>query len=179
MEHLELIECQLNCECVWDSKPFCSSSKLMAHYHILRNFKPHLQNHFEMVSCLCEIFFDYQNFQKKPFRNMPIFSIYSGMDSPEWWKIFTPAALGQIDKIRLTMTYIVEVYPHPSNLKYYFKFHVCLSVDIVIDGLTAEPKNSKTLFFSRFSKSLLISHWNWSENAPVFFFLKNLNKYGP
>ena len=52
-------------------------------------------------------------------------------------------------------------------------------MDIVIGGLTAEPKNLKTPFFSRFSKSLLISHWNWSINAPVFFFLKNLNKYGP
>ena len=56
---------------------------------------------------------------------------------------------------------------------------VHLGVDTVIGGLTAEPKNLKTPFFSRFSKSLLISHWNWSKNAPVFFFLKNLNKYGP
>ena len=45
-------------------------------------------------------------------------------------------------------------------------------------GLTSKPKNSKTPFFSRFSKFLLMGHWNWSKNAPVFFFLKNLNKYG-
>ena len=39
-------------------------------------------------------------------------------------------------------------------------------------------KNLKTPFFSRYSKFLSMGDWNWSKNAPVFFVLKNLNKYG-
>ena len=96
-----LIECQVNCECVWNSKPFCSSSKLLAHYYyILQNFKPHLKNYFEMVLCLCANIFWLSKFSKKPFRNMPIFSIYSGMDSPKWWKIFTPAIRPALTRLR-------------------------------------------------------------------------------
>ena len=46
------------------------------------------------------------------------------------------------------------------------------------DGQTAGSKNWKTPFFSRYSKFLSMGDWNWSKNAPVFFVLKNLNKYG-
>ena len=47
-----------------------------------------------------------------------------------------------------------------------------------LDGQTGFQKNCKTPFFSRYSNFLLIGDWNWSKNYPVFFFLKNLNKYG-
>ena len=53
-----------------------------------------------------------------------------------------------------------------------------LLADIVIGGLMAEPKNLKTPFFLRYPKFLLMSDWNWSKNALIFFVLKNLNKYG-
>ena len=47
-----------------------------------------------------------------------------------------------------------------------------------LDGQTGFQKNCKTPFFSRYSNFLLMGDWNWSKNYPVFFFLKNLNKYG-
>ena len=46
------------------------------------------------------------------------------------------------------------------------------------DGQTGFRKNCKTPFFSRYSNFLLMGDWNWSKRYPVFFFLKNLNKYG-
>ena len=61
-----LIEYQVNCERAWNSKPFCSSSKLLVHYYyMLRNFKPHLKNYFEKVLCLCANIFWLSKFSKK------------------------------------------------------------------------------------------------------------------
>ena len=53
-----------------------------------------------------------------------------------------------------------------------------LGVEIVNGGLMAGSKNWKMPFFSRYSKFLSMSDWNWSKNASVFFVIKNLNKYG-
>ena len=39
-------------------------------------------------------------------------------------------------------------------------------------------KNLKTLFFSRYSKFLLIGNWYWSKTSPKFFSKKNSNNYG-
>ena len=47
-----------------------------------------------------------------------------------------------------------------------------------LDGQAGFQKNCKTPIFSRYSNFLLMGDWNWSKNYPVFFFLKNLNKYG-
>ena len=48
--------------------------------------------------------------------------------------------------------------------------------DIVIGGLTAEPKNLKTPFFSRYSNFLLIEDWKWSKTYPVFLFMSLLTQ---
>ena len=84
------------------------------------------------------------------------------------WMMFSPTSLRIRLNGLLSPFTICQCLGHLEIPKYWFLRPLPLSVDIVIGGLITGPKNSKKPFFSRFSKSLLISHWNWSKDAPVF-----------
>ena len=117
--------------------------------------------------------------KKCPFHKVQVFSTFPWVDlkkvdlfelenNPSWKKLMSKLLLWPNPTWKLKGLQGLD----PKKLEIQLNHEV-----LNWPGVLTRSKIFKTPFFERYLKFLPMGDWNWSKTSPVFFVLKNLNKY--